>query len=174
MTGVFYVPLRNTGVERTPSESQHTKFTLEKKILPPLLPGFKLESECFHCFRQLLCFKRKVVNPFFVHSHKSVLKSAGSPSNRRNWSRQMLNRTSFWASVRSFRAHPADTFPIASSLVEMLRTFGYEVPKVVPMCLIVSRRFPQWGAADAEIKVQSGENTELKRSPFQALSLIHI
>ena len=28
---------------------------------------------------------------------------------------------------------------------------------------------PQWGAADAEIKVPSGENTELKRSPFQAI-----
>ena len=27
---------------------------------------------------------------------------------------------------------------------------------------------PQWGAADADIKVPSGENTELKRSPFQA------
>ena len=27
---------------------------------------------------------------------------------------------------------------------------------------------PQWGAADAEIKVPSGENTELKRSPFIA------
>ena len=29
---------------------------------------------------------------------------------------------------------------------------------------------PQWGAADAEIKVPSGENTELKRSPFEAWS----
>ena len=29
---------------------------------------------------------------------------------------------------------------------------------------------PHWGAADAEIKVPSGENTELKRSPFQAWS----
>ena len=29
---------------------------------------------------------------------------------------------------------------------------------------------PQWGAADAEIKVPSGENTELKRSPFKAWS----
>ena len=28
----------------------------------------------------------------------------------------------------------------------------------------------QWGAADAEIKVSSGENTELKRSPFKAWS----
>ena len=26
---------------------------------------------------------------------------------------------------------------------------------------------PQWGDADAEIKVPSGENTELKRSPFK-------
>ena len=30
--------------------------------------------------------------------------------------------------------------------------------------------FPQWGAVDAEIKVPSGENTELKRSPFKAWS----
>ena len=29
---------------------------------------------------------------------------------------------------------------------------------------------PQWGAADAEIKVPSGENTELKRSPLEAWS----
>ena len=29
---------------------------------------------------------------------------------------------------------------------------------------------PQWGAADAEIKVPSGENTGLKRSPFKAWS----
>ena len=29
---------------------------------------------------------------------------------------------------------------------------------------------PQWGAADAEIKVPSGENTKLKRSPFKVWS----
>ena len=29
---------------------------------------------------------------------------------------------------------------------------------------------PQWRAVDAEIKVPSGDNTELKRSPFQAWS----
>ena len=29
---------------------------------------------------------------------------------------------------------------------------------------------PQWGAADAEIKIPSGENTELKRFPFKAWS----
>ena len=32
------------------------------------------------------------------------------------------------------------------------------------------KRTPQLGAADAEIKVPSGENTELKRSPFKAWS----
>ena len=31
----------NTGLERTPSKSQRLKLTLEKKILPPLLPGFE-------------------------------------------------------------------------------------------------------------------------------------
>ena len=34
----------------------------------------------------------------------------------------------------------------------------------------MSHVFPQWGAVDAEIKVPSGENTELKRSPFIAWS----
>ena len=36
--------------------------------------------------------------------------------------------------------------------------------------LVVFLPPPQWGAADAEINVPSGENTELKRSPFQAWS----
>ena len=34
----------NTGLELTPDKSQHTKLTLEKKILPPLLLGFELET----------------------------------------------------------------------------------------------------------------------------------
>ena len=34
----------NMGVEQTPNKRQHTKLTLEKKILPPLLPGFELVS----------------------------------------------------------------------------------------------------------------------------------
>ena len=32
------------GVERTPNKSRHTKLTSEKKILPPLLPGFELAT----------------------------------------------------------------------------------------------------------------------------------
>ena len=36
------------------------------------------------------------------------------------------------------------------------------------MLRVILNRSPQWGAADAEIKVPSGENTELKRSPFEA------
>ena len=42
MKGIFYVPLRKHGVERTPIKRQHRKLTLEKKILPPLLPGLEL------------------------------------------------------------------------------------------------------------------------------------
>ena len=37
-----------------------------------------------------------------------------------------------------------------------------------PVALLSLR--PQWGAADAEIKVPSGENRELKRYPFKAWS----
>ena len=33
---------------------------------------------------------------------------------------------------------------------------------------VIHETAPQWRAADAEIKVPSGENTELKRSPFKA------
>ena len=33
-------------VERTPNKSQHTKLTLEKNILPPLLQGFELATFC--------------------------------------------------------------------------------------------------------------------------------
>ena len=45
MTGVFYVPLQsNGGVEWTPNKSQYTKLTLERKILPPLLPEFELAT----------------------------------------------------------------------------------------------------------------------------------
>ena len=32
------------GLERTPNKSQHTKLTLEKKIRPPLQPGFELAT----------------------------------------------------------------------------------------------------------------------------------
>ena len=42
--GAFTYHCGNTGVERTPNKSQHTKLTLEKKILPPLLPVFELAT----------------------------------------------------------------------------------------------------------------------------------
>ena len=34
----------NMEVERTPNRSQHTKLTLEKEILPTLLPGVELAT----------------------------------------------------------------------------------------------------------------------------------
>ena len=47
------------------------------------------------------------------------------------------------------------------------------IPAVQSQCCSNNRPLlmtPHWGAADAEIKVPSGENTELKHSPFQAWS----
>ena len=42
--GYFMCHCGNTGVERTPNKSQHTKFTIEKKILPPLMPRIELAT----------------------------------------------------------------------------------------------------------------------------------
>ena len=42
--GSFTCHCSNTGVERIPNKSQHTKLTLQKKILPPFLPGLKLAT----------------------------------------------------------------------------------------------------------------------------------
>ena len=42
--GSFTFHCGNTGVERTPNKSHHTKLTLEKNVLPPLLPGFELAT----------------------------------------------------------------------------------------------------------------------------------
>ena len=42
--GSFTCHCGNKGVERTPNESQHTKLTLKKKILPPLLLWFELTT----------------------------------------------------------------------------------------------------------------------------------
>ena len=55
--GSFTCHCGNTGVERTPSKSQHTKLTLGKKILPLLLPGFELAT-----FRsQVRCFYQQAI-----------------------------------------------------------------------------------------------------------------
>ena len=42
--GSFTSQCSNTGMERTLHKSQHTKLTLKRKILPPLLLGFKLTT----------------------------------------------------------------------------------------------------------------------------------
>ena len=46
----------------------------------------------------------------------------------------------------------------------MIFFFSKTSPKFFPVLAAA----PQWGAADAEIKVPSGENIQLKRSPFKA------
>ena len=43
-SGSFTCHWGNTEVERALNKSQHTKLTLEKKILPPLLPEFELAT----------------------------------------------------------------------------------------------------------------------------------
>ena len=41
---------------------------------------------------------------------------------------------------------------------------------IIIIVIVISIAIPQWGAADEEVKVRSGENTELKGSPLKAWS----
>ena len=42
--GSFTCHCGSTGMERSPNKSQHTKLTMEKTVLPPLLPGLELAN----------------------------------------------------------------------------------------------------------------------------------
>ena len=65
----------NTGVEWIPNKSQHTKLTLEKKILPPLLPGFKLTT--FQS--QVRCSNQQaILAPHYHYYHYLYLKYLGT------------------------------------------------------------------------------------------------
>ena len=61
--------------------------------------------------------------------------------------------------------------PQAMSLrTEPTRNFRFDL-NINDRCLVIySGQIPQWGAADAEIKVPFGETTELNGSPFKAWS----
>ena len=48
--------------------------------------------------------------------------------------------------------------------------FAHTAVRLNCRIILVVTVSPQWGAADAEIEVPSGENTELTRSPFKAWS----
>ena len=66
------------------------------------------------------------------------------------------------------------SFPFSSCLVLDGGGGGDAVVVVVVILLLLAPipppPPPQWGAEDAQIKVPSGANTELKRSPFKAWS----
>ena len=69
----------NTGVEQTPNKSQHTKLSLEKKIIPLLLPGFELAT-----------FQSQVWS-----SYQQAIPAWGSAVLNRRWPHQTkMNRTS--------------------------------------------------------------------------------
>ena len=70
--GSFMCHCSNTGVERTPNKSQHTKLTLEKKILPPLLPGFELTTFRSRVWRS---YQPAILDPHSLYSKLKTSKS---------------------------------------------------------------------------------------------------
>ena len=82
------------------------------------------------------------------------------PSWPTSWPSSLIrHNTSVFLSVINFRFYTCQEFIIVVVVVI-----------IILLLLIIIINTPQWGAADAEIKVPSSENTELKRSPFQAWS----
>ena len=67
----------NTGMERTPNRNPHTKLTLEKKILLPLLPGFELAT-----FRSRVrrSYQQAVPAPVSILQRMISIKLEGSAS----------------------------------------------------------------------------------------------
>ena len=61
------------------------------------------------------------------------------------------------------------TFPAFWTFAVTL-TLNAVIPFFYRTLRLMMEYSPQWGAADTEIKIPPGENTKLKRSPFQAWS----
>ena len=69
--GLLLATAVTLGMERTPKKSQHTKLTLEKKIFPPLLPGFELatfRSGVWRSYQQAVPADRKYMGALPVLS----------------------------------------------------------------------------------------------------------
>ena len=143
--GSFTCHCGNTGVEQTMNESQHTKSTLEKKILLLILPGFEhptFWSQVRCCYKQVTLLPETSG----LICHQPVHK----------WCK-------YWTEYRVPLSAP--------QLASCLRSFWSD--HCVVLCWLVECTLTwtlQLGAVHAEIKVPSGENTELKRTPFRAWS----
>ena len=93
-------------MERTPNESQHTKLTLDKKILPPFLPGFELAT-----FR--LWIRRSTNKLSWLTCSLGARKVAVLDN---LWGRRVLARVSRWVFANSRGLHSLSfVSPVASS-----------------------------------------------------------
>ena len=88
-SGSFTCRCGNTGMERTPNKSHHTKLTLEKKILSPLLPGFELTT-----FRsRVRCSYQQTIPAPYVFLMTAVILLSGTGDDTRvttSWYRYLV------------------------------------------------------------------------------------
>ena len=80
--------------------------------------------------------------------------------------------TSLGTSCAKFRKHSIKRFKntlTCHTIAYFTSNRGEAFVSSVPVVTVLVEA-PQWGAADAEIKAPSGENTEFKCSPFEAWS----
>ena len=121
--------------------------------------SWHLTNQLFSCFPLTLHF-----SPWLMRMHyENCGAKSTMPASNKTYS-DHLATVSFDAGLSGFEYHsnswsePALMGAVLATL-SSLKTINHS-----QLLLFIS---PQWGAADAEIKVPSGENTELKRSPFK-------
>ena len=119
------------------------------------------------------------------HTHTHV--PAGSPSRGGDIKVYVLDinqpslPTPFTLFLCLFLSYGPFTYISFQKSSRQLSAFSLSSPSLISAFLVLSTIYlflknslngsPKWGAADAEIKVPSGENTELKRSLFKAWSM---
>ena len=113
-------------MERTLIKSQHTKLTLEKKILPPLLPGFELatfRSRVWCTYQQGPLPATAVLPQWYVKDPGHSAKSAGGRLHLKSRLTMPLSRHSVGTYPEtSSRAIRQGTLGLWSQLAESLWT----------------------------------------------------
>ena len=135
-------------IERTLNESRHTKLTLEKKILPPLLPGFELSTFRSRVRRSTYKLSRL---PCTVCLHKFYFTVVDWPNERENQVDFFMNSklpqsitTHFFPCTLYPTAEESFTWPYRQFLVcieqEQADTYHYFWTKTLWLLVLLDRQ----------------------------------
>ena len=116
--GCFKCHCSNTGVERTPNKSKHTKLTLEKKIHVSLMPGFELATfrsrirrsykQAIPAMEEACSLNYTITNSIIPCSWQAshyVRRRSGTKTKWNERRIQKFERHSFWQQAKHAKLH---------------------------------------------------------------------